>query len=381
MSVIVVKSETNEYRILVKAGDEDLARQEAVKAAISAEAARISAIAAGDSEQVATEKAAQTVEDAASALASKQASESAATASEGFATDSNDSAVASEVARLASVAAQGIATTQAQNSSISAGQSAASAAAAAASSALITTKAEVNIVTAGNVLRADGTLFKSISEVEFLRSKTPFSRSILGALFNSKNIYGWDSFDRPNTVSGLGNADSGQAWETIGGSVKIINKYANINNYNFALIPIQGGTSQRIIFGGATEFGNNRSIIAVFYKNQNECLLFRYNAYQLWVQKRVNGVFTDIISIVNQTALEPCINLNVGFIDCSIYRQPSKARLRIAIPSFNIFGEITTTDVETLSIIDGATKVGISGETVTPNLGINSFVAQSLTNL
>ena len=71
MSVIVIKSATTEYRILVKAGDEELARQEAVKAAISAEEARLSAIKAGASEQVATQKAAQTVEDAASALASK----------------------------------------------------------------------------------------------------------------------------------------------------------------------------------------------------------------------------------------------------------------------------------------------------------------------
>ena len=130
MNVIVIKSETTEYRILVKAGDEELARQEAVKAAISAEAARLSAIASGDSEQVAIEKAAQALEDAASALASKEAAEGGATASGGFASDSNASAVASEVARLASVAAQGIATTQAGNSSASAGQSAASAAAA-----------------------------------------------------------------------------------------------------------------------------------------------------------------------------------------------------------------------------------------------------------
>ena len=78
MSVIVIKSETTEYRILVKAGDEELARKEAVKAAISAEEARISAIAAGESEQVATEKAAQALEDAAQALASKQDAESAA---------------------------------------------------------------------------------------------------------------------------------------------------------------------------------------------------------------------------------------------------------------------------------------------------------------
>jgi len=127
MSVTANNSQNTEYRILVKLGDEELARQDAVKAAISAEAARLSAIAAGDSEQVATEKAVQTLEDAASALASKEDAESAATDSGGFASASNVSALASQVARVASVSAQGIATTQAQNSSTSAGQSDASA--------------------------------------------------------------------------------------------------------------------------------------------------------------------------------------------------------------------------------------------------------------
>jgi hypothetical protein len=130
MSVKVIKSETTEYRILVKAGDEELARQAAVKAAISAEAARLLAIAAEDSEQVATEKADQTVEDAASALASKQDAESAATASEGFATASGEFATDSNAARLLSEAAKVIATQQATISTDKAGQSAASAAAA-----------------------------------------------------------------------------------------------------------------------------------------------------------------------------------------------------------------------------------------------------------
>jgi|AntAceMinimDraft_16_1070373.scaffolds.fasta_scaffold79287_2 hypothetical protein len=71
MSVTANNSQNTEYMILVKVGDEELARQEAVKAAISAEAARLSAIEAGASEQVAIEKADQ-------ALASKQEAESAA---------------------------------------------------------------------------------------------------------------------------------------------------------------------------------------------------------------------------------------------------------------------------------------------------------------
>jgi hypothetical protein len=198
MSVIVIKSETTGYRILVEAGDEELARQEAVKAAISAEAARLSAIDAEESEQVATEKAAQALEDAASSLASKQDAEIAAIASEGFATDSGISATASNTAKGLSEAAKVIAIEEAGKSFVSAGQSAGSATAAAASSALITNKVEVNVTTAGNILRADGTLFKSISEVEFLRSKDAYRRAPDSKFFDNKQLIAWDNFDRPN---------------------------------------------------------------------------------------------------------------------------------------------------------------------------------------
>ena len=137
MSVIVINSETTGYRILVKAGDEELARQEAVKAAISAEAARLSAIDAGASEQVATQKAAQTVEDAASALASKVDAESAVTASGGFATASGEFATDSNAAKVLSEAAKVIAIEEAGKSGTSAGQSAGSAAAAEAAKNIV----------------------------------------------------------------------------------------------------------------------------------------------------------------------------------------------------------------------------------------------------
>ena len=128
MSVTANNSQNTEYRILVTAGGEELARQEAVKAAISAEAARLSAIDAEESEQVATEKAAQTVEDAASALASKLDAEISATASGGFATNSGISASASNTAKGLSEAAKEISIEEAGKSSTSAGQSAGSAA-------------------------------------------------------------------------------------------------------------------------------------------------------------------------------------------------------------------------------------------------------------
>jgi hypothetical protein len=142
MSVIVIKSETTEYKILVKAGDEELARQDAVKAAISAEEARLSAIEAGESEQVATEKAAQTVEDAAEALVS--------------ATDAE------------------------------------------AAKNQIVDKAEINITDEGNILRADGTLFKSIPEVEFLRNINAYRKAPDSKFFDNKQLIAWDNFDRPD---------------------------------------------------------------------------------------------------------------------------------------------------------------------------------------
>lgn len=318
MSVIVVKSETNEYRILVKAGDEELARQEAIKAAISAEEARLSAIAAVASEQVATEKAAQTVEDAASALASKVDAESAATASGGFASDSNVSALASEVARVASVAAQGIATTQAQNSSTSAGQSAESATDAADSSSLITNKAEVNITTAGNVLRADGTLFKSVSEVEFLRSRAAFVRSFAGTGINIDKLVYWDNFIRPNSSS-LGIADSGQAYQTLNGAGWVItgNEATGIEG-SISAIPLTNvGTrnafiSRTLMRNGPPNF--NRRAGVGFFIDKDNFISLTSTRYECIIVKKTLGVDSIIASILYSNN-----NFNgIDFIDSQI---------------------------------------------------------------
>jgi len=77
MSVKVIKVETNEYRILVQVGDEELARKEAFKAALSAEEARLSAIAADESEQVAIEEAGKSFVSATESVESAAAAEAA----------------------------------------------------------------------------------------------------------------------------------------------------------------------------------------------------------------------------------------------------------------------------------------------------------------
>jgi len=199
-----VTAQTTEVKVFVRTGDEELSRQFALASQASAIAAGESETNAGASEQVATQKAAQTVEDAASALASKVDAESAATASGLSATVSNAAKELSEAAKV-------IAIEEAGQSSTSAGQSAASAAAALASSALITNKAQVNITTAGNILRADGTLFKSISEVEFLRNINAYRRAPDSKFFDNKQLIAWDNFDRPD-VAPVIESDSGHPY-------------------------------------------------------------------------------------------------------------------------------------------------------------------------
>jgi len=249
-------------------------------------------------------------------------------------------------------------------------------------------KAEINLTTAGNILRADGTTYKAVNETSFLQSKVPFERSWIGALFNSKNIYAWDSFNRPDTSSsatGLGTLNSGQTWEGIFVSdtnLRINNKFALITGFSKALIPIQGGVNQRIIFSGATEFGNNRSIIALFYHDENNYLEFRYNTNQIWIRKIVNNVATTLTTSTANN-FNPSINSkSVELIDCFVYRGGANAYLKMSIIGFNNPNiQFNTTDAEVLSIINNMTKVGISGEVVSLTGGINNFIAQSLLNL
>jgi hypothetical protein len=298
MSVIPIKSETTGYRILVKAGDEELARQEAVKAAISAEAARISAIAASDSEQVAIEKAAQSLEDAASALASKQDAEIAATASEGFASDSGISATASEAAKVLSEEAKGISIEEAGKSSTSAGQSAESAAAAAASSALITNKAEVNITNEGNILRADGTLFKSISEVELLKSKQIFRRSPLSAETDTAQIIHWDtSFGKPNQ-NPYTTSDSGAAYTILSGTGNLQisnNKLSLTNNNDIISIPTNGVGSIKFTSWLRVQPGN-RTLRLLIGKNANNYIVYGLDFNNITVKAVIDGVSTTLYS-------------------------------------------------------------------------------------
>ena len=314
MSVKVIKVETNEYRILVKVGDEELARKEAVKAAISAEAARLSAIAADESEQVATQKAAEALEDAASALASKQDAESSATASWGFATDSGNFAAASELANELSEAAKVIAIEEAGKSFVSATESAESAAAAEDAKNQILDKAQINVTTLGRILRANGTLFESISEVEFLRNKQAFQKSVAFAVSALARVEIWDSFHRPNQT-GLGLSDSGHTWLSFSGaqSFDISN---NLCLGNSVVIPT---TFANVIDRGAlgaanTNLGLGSAELGCFYSTRISefGFILAVNDSNYLYTRLLTGTLEIYSVIDNVETLLTTINVNVA---------------------------------------------------------------------
>jgi hypothetical protein len=361
MSVIVVKSETNEYRILVKAGDEELARQDAVKAAISAEEARLSAIAAGASEQVATQKAAQTVEDAAEALASKVDAESAATASEGFATDSGISATDSNAAKVLSEAAKVIAIEEAGKSGTSATESAASAAASAASSALITNKAEVNIANEGNILRADGTLFKSIPERDLGANLSLYQKTPL--LFDKPSILElYDNCERIGITSNepMGQADSGQSYVNLVGTSGKYNGLSRSlfsNTANGDIIGIQNINVFPNVFltrSGFVRIGSGSRSGIYFYVDANNWVFFGGSPNTLLVITKVSGVETIVRSVAS------AVVMSRSQVKMHFFINPQNNGYGLTIPDANLTCFIGS-ESSTLSLINQATSIGFSG--------------------
>jgi hypothetical protein len=285
-----VTAQTTEVKVFVRTGDEELSWQFALASQASAIAAGESETNAGASEQVATQKAAQTVEDAASALASKVDAESAVTASGGFATASGEFATASNTAKGLSEAAKVIAIEEAEKSFVSAGQSVASATAAEAAKNQIVDKAEINIVTAGNVLRSDGTLFKSISEVEFLRSKTPFERSSVAASEDIFKVFAWDNFIRPNNENTIGVSNSGQNWIQLGAFplLGILDNAA----YGVSSSGVRAQVIQRTNFGGLGSNGQGSVML--------EANTFRVDATSLGViaaRDQLNYIFASFVGL------------------------------------------------------------------------------------
>jgi len=90
----------------------------------------------------------------------------------------------------------------------------------------------------GNVLRGNGTAYAAISEVEFMRVKSPFLKSHLATDINFDKLIYWDNFIRADAVS-LGTADSGQVYQNLNGAgFQITGNEATGQAFSITAIPI-----------------------------------------------------------------------------------------------------------------------------------------------
>jgi hypothetical protein len=125
----------------------------------------------------------------------------------------NDVAVATDVAKAASIAATQlsseatVATNNARDNAVTATANANTATtqantardAANVAADNINNRIQLNNRAAGNVLRANGTVFESIPEVEFLRNINAYNRAPDSKFFDNKQLVAWDNFNRVNT--------------------------------------------------------------------------------------------------------------------------------------------------------------------------------------
>jgi len=182
--------------------------------------------------------------------------------------------------------------------------------------------AELNIPTAGNILRGNGAEFLSIPEVEFMRNLAIYQKAPDSKFFDNKQLIAWDSFDRPNE-NPINVNDSGQTYSLWRGADRgeILNKNFSGNNGfietsaiftipNTKNIGIEFSMSRSTLGGQMTGIAlvkddNNYIAFGRFSKSESLGVgsVFTelpFNAdYSLFVV--INGVSTTIGSISQQT--------------------------------------------------------------------------------
>ena len=354
-----------------------------------AEESRLSALLAEDQVDITVENAAVTVQNAAvstqkltetlelttQALTSKNASGLSATAAEGFATASEAASITStqqailsasarndaEAAKLAAQNSEDVSTEQAAIATTKATESAGSAADAEAAKNLILNKAEVNVTTAGNILLADGTLFKSVPDRDLGANLSLYQRTPL--LFDKPSILElYDNCERIGTTSNepMGQADSGQSYvNLVGSSGKYNGLSRNLfsNTANGDIIGIENFNVLPNIFltrSGFVRIGSGSRSGIYFYVDANNWVFFGVGTNLLLVITKVSGVETIVRSVAVSVVLTRS-QLKMHF-----FLAPQNVGYGLTIPDANLTCFIGT-EVSTLSIINQATAIGFSG--------------------
>jgi hypothetical protein len=187
-------------------------------------------------------------------------------------------------------------------------------------------KAEVNVTTAGNILRADGTEYKAINEAAFLQSKVPFQRSALFAYNDIGQIIHWDnSFGKPNENPRT-TTDSGATYTRLSGT-------GNFSVSSGKFLKTVSADIFSIATGGvgSVEF---RTWAMIQPGNRNHVFI---------VGKDVNNYVTYSIGTINTT-----INVIIAGVSTNVLSSQTNALFRDGLilasgAAIDMFGDITLT--------------------------------------
>jgi len=173
----------------------------------------------------------------------------------------------------------------------------------------------------GNILRGNGTTYVAVTEVDFMRVKSPFLKSHLATDINFDKLIYWDNFIRANSAS-LGTADSGQLYANLEGSgFQISNNEAIGATASITAIPLvaQNATTSYVanVLLRNTPLSASSPTGFGYFINANNHISFRVSRNNFMVWKRTNGVDSIIFSTGNPSGVSlgnfPAVGLDVTF--------------------------------------------------------------------
>jgi hypothetical protein len=238
------------------------------------------------------------------------------------ATNASSISTVTENVRLATITARDNAVTATANANTATTQANTARDAANVAADNINNSIQLNNRAAGNILRANGTVFESVPEVEFLRNINSYNRAPDSKFFDNKQLVAWDNFNRVNT-NPVVITDSGHPYSLWRGTTRgeVLNSaytgsgllvesssiftIPNTKNIGIEFSMMRSTLSGQITGIAIVKDDNNYIVFGRFFKNAgigagNVFSEIPLNVdYSLFVV--INGISTTIGSISQQT--------------------------------------------------------------------------------
>ena len=180
-------------------------------------------------------------------------------------------------------------------------------------------------------MRADGTVFKSISEVEFLRSKQIFQKSPLSAETDTAQIIHWDTSFGKTDQNPYTTSDSGATYQRLlgTGNLQISNNKISVTNANDIWSIPTGGVGSVKFTSWLRVQPFNRSFYLYIGKNVNNYIVYGFDFNNITVKVVIEGNITTVYStnlsiledgsgLINSSAIDLFGDISISLFQGSI---------------------------------------------------------------